>query len=553
MTLATKQELKRFRLMAKLNNFKLKLLPDPIPDHLVTSEESWKNAIAPDFDKFQPSQSAKLVKELPDFENGFEFETEFQSIEPSRPYPRDELINFSQATASALLPQNLAEKLKEWEILRKAPKTEKKKVPNGISIASNFNSANLKNNEKKLISNESKVGDTVYSSEKLLEIGRQACDNNLILNRIPKEIFVLDSKGNKNVLTNGDQRESHEDSKEKKNSDEITEPGWVFVGNMPFQVRKGQLEKEFAAFGRITEIKFVPNKIHPEKPSGCAFVCFASNESARTAVEVMRGQKLKGRPIRVEIADLTKMEQSFQKHKAKVVPPRSESQSGNGKNSLQPDQIPCSDLKAEPVKEENEIEVGAVPPGFEAKSENVTKVRVLPRKEPQPEINTLGIPNDFPELVEKAKKFLHESKADFHRRITVKLAGQPPVIIEPEIKKPATAEIAAQTAAYHLTKDSTETQTDPVLVFNGNVDAGKNKPEPDAVFRKAEPEPDAIAQSTSNPSAAWQGYERYWQMYYQQMPIDESEQWYNNRMTQYRQMAEVNDYFDRMFNNEPEH
>jgi len=314
----------------------------------------------------------------------------------------------------------------------------------------------------------------------------------------------------------------------------------------------------------------------------------------------MNGKNFKGRQIRVEIADAAKMEKMFEKFNAKVFPlgPGTEFEFGDKKTSTQ------SDQKAEPKKDEK-VAVLAAPPGFEAKTATMAAVHVLPRKNPEPdhktsgipddfpeterkifgipnnlsepERKTSGIPNDFPELVEKAKKFLHESKIDFHRRIAVKLADQPPVIIEPEMMKPKMAEIAIQTAANHVTKDSIDTQTDPVLLFDGIVLAGKNEPEPDAAFEStyqnriaardyAEPdaEPDAAFKSTSqNPNAAFEStsqdpnaalndYERYWQMYYQQMPINESGQWYNNRMTQYEQMAEMADYFARMFNNQSE-
>ncbi|KAH3743546.1 RNA-binding protein 39 [Pelomyxa schiedti] len=74
----------------------------------------------------------------------------------------------------------------------------------------------------------------------------------------------------------------------------------VFVGNLSLKVQPEDLEKMFSSCGPNAGIQFITDK-KTGKFYGTAFVHFTNSQSARRAVS-LNGQKLQGRPIKIELA-----------------------------------------------------------------------------------------------------------------------------------------------------------------------------------------------------------------------------------------------------------
>lgn len=69
----------------------------------------------------------------------------------------------------------------------------------------------------------------------------------------------------------------------------------VFVGALNEATREGDLEEQFAKFGRITSIRLVPHK-------RCAFIVFATVEDAAKAIAALDGKEIDGCRVRVSEA-----------------------------------------------------------------------------------------------------------------------------------------------------------------------------------------------------------------------------------------------------------
>ncbi|KAK6254229.1 hypothetical protein QUC31_015949 [Theobroma cacao] len=75
----------------------------------------------------------------------------------------------------------------------------------------------------------------------------------------------------------------------------------IFVRNLPYSTKESSLQKEFANFGQIAEVKLVKDDF-TKRSKGYAFIQYTSQDDAMLAVENMDQQVFGGRPIYVEIA-----------------------------------------------------------------------------------------------------------------------------------------------------------------------------------------------------------------------------------------------------------
>jgi RNA recognition motif-containing protein len=76
----------------------------------------------------------------------------------------------------------------------------------------------------------------------------------------------------------------------------------LFVGNLSFDVSEVQLRALFEADGLPVEDVNVVRDRETGRPRGFAFVEFATDDAARTAIEKFNGTDLAGRPIRLDEA-----------------------------------------------------------------------------------------------------------------------------------------------------------------------------------------------------------------------------------------------------------
>jgi len=75
----------------------------------------------------------------------------------------------------------------------------------------------------------------------------------------------------------------------------------IYVGNLPFTFGEKELRDAFSQFGEITEAVVISDK-YTRRSKGFGFVTFASDESAKKAVEEMNGKEMGGRELRVNEA-----------------------------------------------------------------------------------------------------------------------------------------------------------------------------------------------------------------------------------------------------------
>ena len=77
----------------------------------------------------------------------------------------------------------------------------------------------------------------------------------------------------------------------------------IFVGNLNFQTTEQQLRDLFGADGReIVDARIITDR-ETGRSRGFAFVEFANDADARSAIETFDGQDLDGRPLRVNEAN----------------------------------------------------------------------------------------------------------------------------------------------------------------------------------------------------------------------------------------------------------
>lgn len=116
-------------------------------------------------------------------------------------------------------------------------------------------------------------------------------------------------EGNRSLNSRQDKDSSLEDFKENERT--------IFVGNLPKDVTKKQLQKLFKQFGKIDAIRLrgkiskslnipkrvaaITNELHPKMKSVYAYIRFESEESTKKALSV-NGRKFEGNYIRVDMS-----------------------------------------------------------------------------------------------------------------------------------------------------------------------------------------------------------------------------------------------------------
>ena len=75
----------------------------------------------------------------------------------------------------------------------------------------------------------------------------------------------------------------------------------LYVGNLPYTVRDGDLEQSFGEFGSVTSAKVMMER-DTGRSKGFGFVEMGSDAEAQAAIEGMTGQSLGGRSITVNEA-----------------------------------------------------------------------------------------------------------------------------------------------------------------------------------------------------------------------------------------------------------
>ncbi|XVE48451.1 hypothetical protein DITRI_Ditri01bG0003400 [Diplodiscus trichospermus] len=75
----------------------------------------------------------------------------------------------------------------------------------------------------------------------------------------------------------------------------------IFVRNLTYSTKESSLQREFANFGQIAEVKLVKDGF-TKRSKGYAFIQYTSQDDAMLAIEHMDQQVFDGRVIYVEIA-----------------------------------------------------------------------------------------------------------------------------------------------------------------------------------------------------------------------------------------------------------
>jgi len=75
----------------------------------------------------------------------------------------------------------------------------------------------------------------------------------------------------------------------------------IYVGNLSYDVTEEELKQEFLAFGEVTSVSIITDKISG-RPKGFGFVEMASKSEAEAAITGLNGKTLKERTIVVNEA-----------------------------------------------------------------------------------------------------------------------------------------------------------------------------------------------------------------------------------------------------------
>jgi RNA recognition motif-containing protein len=75
----------------------------------------------------------------------------------------------------------------------------------------------------------------------------------------------------------------------------------IYVGNMPYGVTEEDLKQSFSAFGEVTSVTIIKDKMSGQS-KGFGFVEMASAEQGAAAISGMNGKELKGRKLNVNEA-----------------------------------------------------------------------------------------------------------------------------------------------------------------------------------------------------------------------------------------------------------
>ena len=75
----------------------------------------------------------------------------------------------------------------------------------------------------------------------------------------------------------------------------------IYVGNLSYDVTEGELQAEFAAFGKVETVSVITDK-YSGRPKGFAFVEMPSVSEGQAAITGLNGKTLKDRTLTVNAA-----------------------------------------------------------------------------------------------------------------------------------------------------------------------------------------------------------------------------------------------------------
>ena len=75
----------------------------------------------------------------------------------------------------------------------------------------------------------------------------------------------------------------------------------LYVGNLPYSVRDGDLEQSFGQFGAVTSAKVMMER-DTGRSKGFGFVEMANSQEAEAAIRGLHGHNVAGRDLTVNIA-----------------------------------------------------------------------------------------------------------------------------------------------------------------------------------------------------------------------------------------------------------
>lgn len=75
----------------------------------------------------------------------------------------------------------------------------------------------------------------------------------------------------------------------------------IYVGNLPFEVDDGELEKMFTEYGEVTSARVIQDR-ESGRSRGFGFVEMADNTQAEAAIQALNGKDNNGRPLTVNEA-----------------------------------------------------------------------------------------------------------------------------------------------------------------------------------------------------------------------------------------------------------
>ena len=75
----------------------------------------------------------------------------------------------------------------------------------------------------------------------------------------------------------------------------------LYVGNLPYSVRDGDLQQHFSQFGNVTSAKVMMER-DTGRSKGFGFVEMSSSQEADAAVRGLNGKSMGGRDVNVSIA-----------------------------------------------------------------------------------------------------------------------------------------------------------------------------------------------------------------------------------------------------------
>jgi cold-inducible RNA-binding protein len=75
----------------------------------------------------------------------------------------------------------------------------------------------------------------------------------------------------------------------------------IYVGNLPFSSSEDDVRREFEAFGQVTSVEIIHDKV-TGRSRGFAFVEMSNSEEAQKAISGLNGKEFNGRALTVNEA-----------------------------------------------------------------------------------------------------------------------------------------------------------------------------------------------------------------------------------------------------------